>query len=110
MSTPSLTDFLTAIEKDADLRAKLTAIPSELAEEDFASRVATLAADHGYGITTEEVAATFYREPCEAKELSDQEMESVAGGADGADEEPTRRRYGYKVCYKVNGNTTCHFR
>lgn len=107
MSTSSLTDFLSAIEKDADLRGKLTAIPSELAEEDFASRVAALAADHGYGITTEEVAATFYREPCEARELSDQEMESVAGGAD---EEPTQRPFGFKVCYKHNGNTTCHYR
>lgn len=96
MSTQSLNDFTKAINEDADLRSKLIAIQNEISDEEFAPRLAAMAAEYGHNVTVEEVVANFSRERSENTEISDEELEHVAGG--------------YTVCYNTPAGRVCHFK
>jgi hypothetical protein len=91
MSKQAAIEFLEAINTDAVLRDELSATAGDLAQvkpdnKEFAGEMAIFANAHGYSFDAAD-ARDAYREMLEAqlassgRELADQELEVVAGGA-----------------------------
>ena len=84
MSIEAVNQFLTKVSEDQELQAELA---TAMEAEDDRQASTELAAKHGYDFTPEELASEMenrqseFQSKHEANELSEEELEAVAGGA-----------------------------
>ena len=84
MSIEAVNQFLTKVEEDQQLQAELA---QAMEAEDDRQAATELAAKHGYDFTPDELASEIEKRQSEfqnnqtSDELSEEELEAVAGGA-----------------------------
>ena len=87
--------FIEKAKNDKALMAKLDALGASGAE---ASEIVALAAEHGFAITEEDLRQESATCPCRTGELTEAELDTVAGGNRGA----TENRYNPTECAKYD--------
>jgi len=83
--------FIAKAKTDSELMAKINAFGANDANAD---EIIALAAEHGFTITAEDLNSCG-GDCAKCGELSEEQLDAVAGGVDGA---PTQNRYDPKVC------------
>ena len=82
MSTQHIENFQAQIKKDAKLQEQLNTLSGEKDRKVLTQKIAEVGRSHGHSITPDEVDS-YLKSAVKGRELSDEALKSVAGGAKG---------------------------
>ena len=80
MSTQHIANFQAQVKKDPKLQEQLQALSGEKDRKILTQKIAEIGRSHGHSVTPDEVDS-YLKSAVKGRELSDEALKSVAGGA-----------------------------